>query len=156
MAEQYFEREGDYYFIVETLNGVPLGTYGIYNLHDSRAEIGRLVIRPGVSAGIPASLLLLDLFYGQMNVTQVRATSVQGNYGVHSLLRKYEFREVKVEHAGQVIGGEAMDMLYFVQTAEDWPRVRKIGLPRAQRAESGIRKWEQVFLESRGSEKPQR
>ena len=58
----YFDREGDYYFLVETLSGVPLGTNAIYDLQEARGEIGRLVIRPGVSAGVPYAICFSNSF----------------------------------------------------------------------------------------------
>ena len=149
---RYFEREGDYYFIIETLHEAPLGTHAIYNLNESRAEIGRMVIRPGVSVAVASSLMLLDLFYGQMGMTQVLAVSVASNHVVHSFLRKGGFSQVKVEHAGRVIGGQAIDLLHFIQTAEGWLRARERLVIAAQRAESRIRKWEQAYLLSQGSQ----
>jgi RimJ/RimL family protein N-acetyltransferase len=148
----YLGRENDYYFIIETSRAIPLGTHAIYNLDVTRAEIGRLVTRPGVSSALPASLLLLDLFFGQMGVTELRAATLASNHAVHSLLRGFEFRERNVEHAGRIIGGRAVDMMHFVQTAEDWRRVRKRLIPRAEWAELRIRKWEQVYLEGRGTQ----
>lgn len=144
---RYFERIGDYYFIVESLRGIPLGTYGMYNVSGTRAEIGRLVMRPGITAGIPASLLLLDLFYRKMGVTEIYAVSVAGNFGVHSLLRKSEFREVKDEHAVQMIGGQPIELLHFVQSVDDWPSAWAKYAPKAERIEPRILKWEQEHLE---------
>ena len=146
----YFERKGDYYFIVETLNTIPLGTYAIYNLIDTRAEIGRMIIRPGVPALVPASILLLDLLYGPMGIAQVRAATVAGNLAIHSFLRKGGFRRVQVQHAGRVIGGRAVDLLHFVQTREDWLRTRERGIIAAQRGESTILQWEQSHLSTIG------
>jgi hypothetical protein len=148
----YFEREGDYYFMIETLHEIPLGTHAVYNLIDTRAEIGRLVIRPGVFAAIPASLLLLDLFYGQMGMTQVQAIAVAGNYTAHSLFHKFGFDQVKVEHASRVIGGETINVLRFVQTAESWLRVRGRLVIAAERAESRICKWERAYLQGHASQ----
>ena len=148
----YFEREGDYYFLVETFSGIPLGTNAIYNLREARGEIGRLVIRPGVSAGVPSCHLLLRLFYEQMGMIEVRAASVAGNYAIHSLLRKYEFRQVELEHSSRTIGGKAIDMLHFVQTLEDWPRAREKSKPKAQWAEARIRRWEEVYRQQYAQE----
>ncbi len=151
---KYFEREGDYYFIVETLKGIPLGTYSIYNLNGTSAEIGRLIIRHGVSAGIPASYLLLELFFSQIGVTRIHAESVAGNFGVHSLLRKYGFRESKAARTTRVIGGQVVNMLQFVLRIEDWPSALARGTPKAQGVEPRIREWEQAYLENRVNKEP--
>lgn len=150
--KSYFEKEGDYYFIVETINEIPLGTLAIYDVKGSSAEVGRIVIRPGVSASAPALVLIFDLAYGQLGITQVRATSVAGNHKAHIILRKHGFRQVKVEQAGRVIGGQAVDILHFVQTAEDWFRVREQRIAPARLAETRIREWEQAYLKNYGTQ----
>jgi RimJ/RimL family protein N-acetyltransferase len=152
--QSYFKREGDYYFIIETLSEIPLGTLAIYNLNETRAEIGRIVIRPGVVAGVPACFLLLDLFYEKMGMTQVRATSVASNERAHSLLRRLGFSQVKVGAGSQVIGGQTVNTLHFVQNAEDWLHAREKLIPQAQRAGSGIREWEQAYLQNQCSQGP--
>jgi RimJ/RimL family protein N-acetyltransferase len=144
---RYFERAGDYYFIAETLNEIPLGTYGIYDLNETSAEIGRLVIRPEVPAGAPATLLLIDLSYGQMGITQLRGRVVAGNQRARSFFRKLGFNEVKIEHAGQVIGGHAVDMVLLSQATEDWLRVRERLITEAQQAETWICEWSKAHLQ---------
>jgi len=148
----YFERKGDYYFIVETLHEIPLGTESIYDLQNTCGEFGRIVIRPGVKAGSIASLLLFDLFYEHIGLTELRATCVASNNAAHSFLRKLGFNQTKVEHAGRVIGGEAVDMLHFAQAAEDWLSAREKLIPSACRAESANRQWEETFRQCCGSQ----
>ena len=56
----YFEREGDYYFIVENrLTGQPEGLIGIYDVKDGKAEWGRWVIKKGSFAAVES----VDLVY---------------------------------------------------------------------------------------------
>ena len=54
--EAYFERPGDYYFLIESLTGKPLGAYGIYDVANGSAESGRWVIRPDVPAPVPSAM----------------------------------------------------------------------------------------------------
>jgi RimJ/RimL family protein N-acetyltransferase len=138
----YFERQGDYYFIVETLHGVPLGTHSIYNFSGSRAEVGRFAIRPGVPAAIHSSFLLADLFYGQMSLTELQATSVASSLQVHSFICRLGFRKVRVEREGRVIGGRSIDMVHFVQTAKDWSRARERLSRAMNRSKSAIQRLE--------------
>src|SRR6266478_2565042 len=46
--KKYFAREGDYYFVIETHGGIPVGAYGLYDQTGDSAESGRWVIRPEV------------------------------------------------------------------------------------------------------------
>ncbi len=148
---RYFDREGDYYFIIETSSGIPLGTHSVYNRRGNRAEIGRVVTRPGVSASYPAAVLLIDLSYGQMGITELEAICPAGNYGVLTTYRRYGFNQVDAGPDTRIIGGTPVEMLHFVQRSEDWPRIREIGMPAVLRAESTIRKWEKEYLEQHGS-----
>jgi len=150
--KSYFEKEDDYYFIVETLNRIPLGTYGFYYVTETTVDVGRFIIRPGVLAAVPATLLLDDLLYEQMGVTYVRVTTSASNHRLHSFYRKLGFRQVKVEQAGRIIGGQAIDMLHFIQIAEDRYRAREKVIPAARRAETWIREWEQAYLQNQGSQ----
>lgn len=148
----YFEREGDYYFIGETLNDTPLGTFAIYDLKETRAELGRYVVRPGVAPSGLASLLLLDMFYREMGLTQLLVRTVASNRRAHSLFRKIGFVQVQAKQPSQLIGGREIEMLHFVQTAEDWRQARQKLILAAQRTEIEIRAWEQTYLQNRSSQ----
>jgi RimJ/RimL family protein N-acetyltransferase len=140
----YFERDGDYYFIVETPGGVAVGAYGIYNADATSAESGRWIIRPDVPAAIPSALLAFDIAFGVLRLKEVRVTTVSTNQPVLSLNRRFGFREVRVERGGTVIGGKAVDLVHFVLKAEEWPAPRERMLPLARLAESQVRDWEQA------------
>jgi RimJ/RimL family protein N-acetyltransferase len=138
----YFERAGDYYFIAETLNGLPVGTTSIYGLSGDTAETGRFVTCPDVPAAFPISILTYDLAFERLKLKELRATSVASNRTVHSYVRKLGFRQVRVETAGQVIGGQPVDMLHFVLEVAVWLRRRVSLLPLAQYATEQILEWE--------------
>jgi hypothetical protein len=142
----YFERDGDYYLLLETVNGTALGTLAFYDVIENRAEIGRVVMRPGVPALVPASVLFLDLIYGRMGITQIHAAVVAGNTAVHSYLGKGCFRKVKLEPASIIIGEQTVELTHFVQDSEDWNRTRERGVIAAERGASAIRQWERSYL----------
>jgi RimJ/RimL family protein N-acetyltransferase len=140
----YFQREGDYYFIVETPRGIPLGTHGIYNVRGASAENGRHIVRPDVLASVPAFLLAADLAFGSLGLTELRATSVSTNVKVHSLHRKSGFKQVGILRAAQTIGGRPVDLVQFLLRAEDWPTVRARLSPLAQLAGTQVLEWEKT------------
>lgn len=146
----YFERDGDYYFIAETLSGVPVGTTSIYDVSGDMAETGRFVVCPDVPAAFPISLLTYDLAFERMKLRALRATSVAGNRPVHSYVRKLGFQPVKVQRAGRVIGGQPVDMFHFVLEAAIWYRRRVTLLPLAQYATEQILEWEKQ-ISARGA-----
>ena len=142
--ENYFKRKGDYYFIADTLGGIPLGTHGIYDLRGTSAEKGRHIMRPEVMAGIPAAMLATDLAFGRLGLTELRATSVSTNLAVHSLHRKSGFKQVGVARAAQTIDGKPVDLVQFLLTPKEWVKARERLLPLAQYAETHITEWEKT------------
>jgi RimJ/RimL family protein N-acetyltransferase len=140
--ETYFEREGDCYFILETLGGIPLGTNGVYNISGQNAEWGRYIIRPEVQAAVSSAILIIDLAFEKLKLRELLARCVSTNLNVHSLVKKYGFRQMKTEFASQIIGGQPVDMIHFVLKAGDWPGCRRHLLPLVEFAETQIKEWE--------------
>jgi len=138
----YFEREGDYYFIIETAARTPVGAYGIYNVTKPSAESGRWVIQPEVTAAIPSALLAFELAFGKLGLTELRVKTVSTNEQVLSLNRKFGFRQTRVEAGAQMIEGQPIDMIHFVLTAEEWAGRRPGLLALARFAEAQIQDWD--------------
>jgi len=143
----YFERQGDYYFIIETLGGTPVGAYGIYDVADASAESGRWIIRPEVPAAIPSAIQAFDLAFGRLGLRELRVKTVSTNRTVLSLNRKFGFRQTRVETAAQMIAGQPVDLVNFLLEGKDWPGVREGLLPLARLAEKQVQEWEQSHLE---------
>ena len=140
----YFNREGDYYFIIETAGGIAVGAYGIYNLTGASAESGRWIIRPEVPAAIPSAMLAFDLAFNTLHLTEIRVTTVSTNHHVLSLNKRFGLKQVEVERAATNIGGKPVDLVHFLLPAGDWPKPRDLLLPMARLAEKQVREWEQA------------
>jgi RimJ/RimL family protein N-acetyltransferase len=138
----YFDRPGDYYFVIETQNRTPVGAYGIYDIKGTSAESGRWVIRPDVPAAIPSAILAFDTAFTTLHLDELRVRTVSSNRNVLSLNRKFGFRQTLVEPGAQVIAGQPVDMVHFLLPAGDWPKVRERLLPMAQLAEKQVLEWE--------------
>jgi RimJ/RimL family protein N-acetyltransferase len=142
--EKYFERDGDYYFIVETLGGIALGTHGIYDVRGTSAEKGRHIVRPEVMAGVPAGLLATDLGFGKLGLSELRATCVSTNVAVHSLHRRSGFKDAGIIRAAQTINGQPVDLVQFLLKPEDWAGVRESIVPLARLAGTRVMEWEKT------------
>lgn len=142
--KSYFDRPGDYYFIIETLGKIPVGTYGIYNVKSASAESGRWVMRPDVLAAIPSAILAFDLAFGTLKMAELRVSTVSTNRAVLSLNRKFGFREIRTEKGAQQIGGQLVDLVHFLLEAKEWPAIREKLLPFAQVAALQVAEWEQT------------
>lgn len=145
----YFERPGDYYFIIETLGGLGVGAYGIYDLTGASAESGRWIIRPEVPAAIPSAIQAFEIAFERLALRELRVKTVSTNRTVLSLNRKFGFRQIRVEPAAQLIGGQPVDQVHFLLDAKDWPKIREGLLPLARLAEKQVREWEQAQLQGR-------
>lgn len=142
--KEYFRRAGDYYFVIETRNGTPVGAYGIYNVVGKSAESGRWVIRPEVPAAIPSAVLAFDLAFGELGMNELRVKTVSTNQPVLSLNKKFGFRQIRIEPGAQIIEGKAIDMVHFLMKKEEWSKLRPNLLPLAQFAETQILDWEKA------------
>jgi RimJ/RimL family protein N-acetyltransferase len=147
--KEYFQRQGDYYFIVETLGRISVGAYGIYNFVGSSAESGRWVIRNDVPAAIPCAIVAFDeIAFSKLNLTELRVKTVSTNQLVLSLNRKFGFRQTQVEPSAQIIGGMPVDLVHFLLEKKDWPPVRERLLPLARLAEKQVLEWESAQKKS--------
>lgn len=152
--QAYFDRPGDYYFVIETERGIPVGTQGVYDLRGASAEVGRWVIRPGVQAAIPSYVLILDFAFKQVGLEELRATTIVSNRGMISLNRKVGFEQFRIEPHGRVINGQPVDIVHCVLRAETWFRSREALLPMAQVAEPLVREWEHDQLRAHPARPP--
>jgi hypothetical protein len=140
----YFVRGGDYYFIVETLGGILVGTHGIYDVIGTSAEHGRFIMRPEVPAALACLMNGFDLAFGPMGFTELRGTVVSTNQKVLSLNRKLGFRQINIEPSGWVIGCKPADMVHSVLLPEGSAKARDRFLPLARLAETEVLQWEQA------------
>jgi RimJ/RimL family protein N-acetyltransferase len=152
--KSYFEREGDYYFIIETVSRIPVGAYGIYNLEGTSAESGRWIIRADVPAAIPSAILAFELAFKRLGLRELRAATVSTNRSVLSLNLKFGFRQTGVEVAAQTIGGKPVDLVQFLLSQEDWFNRHDALLPLARLAAAQICEWEKSQVGSRSLREP--
>ena len=140
--KNYFQRPGDYYFIIETAAGRSVGAYGIYDQTGDSAESGRWVIRSDVPAAIPSAIHAFDLAFNSLKLRELRTKTVSTNQRVLSLNVKFGFRQTHVETNSQVIGGRMVDQIHFVLGASTWPGLRPKLVPLARVAEKQIAEWD--------------
>lgn len=147
--EKYFGREGDYYWVAETLGGIPVGTHGVYDVADGSGEKGRQAARPEVMAGVAAAILATDLAFGPIGLKEVRSNTVSTNANVISLHRKSGFKQVGLLKNHQTIDGQPVDLVQFLLSPEDWAKARERQVPLAKVAEAQIREWEKTQIGQR-------
>jgi RimJ/RimL family protein N-acetyltransferase len=141
---EYIRRPDDYYFIIETMAGISLGTFGLYNLVGAVAESGRWVIRPHVMAAIPSSMVACVIAFEHLHLDEVYSKVVSTNHAVLSLDQKLGFHLTHIQRAAAVIHGKPVDFAHLVYPAKDWPTNRERLRPAALVAEKMVHRWERA------------
>lgn len=117
----YFCREDDHYFIIESMQGVPVGTVGLYNIRSDSAEWGRWIIVPGVAAAVPSAVMIHQLAFEDFGLRRVRACVVATNVKVLSFHAKFGARVTSIEKgAGRRISGSDVDLVWHIIESETW------------------------------------
>jgi len=139
---RYFERAGDYYWVLERRHGhgEPEGLVGIYDLDPDRrcAVWGRWVLRPGSLAAPECALLIyraafellqLDMVYSLTAADNVRVLSFHESCGLQrgETLPNYFDLDSGPQHA-----------VKHICTKESWPAIRERLAEQAQRIAARI------------------
>lgn len=83
--ESYFEREGDYYFVIENrFTRQPEGLIAFYNEQDGRAEWGRWVVKKGSLAAVESVWLLYKIAFEKVNLQELYCRTIKENIEVVS------------------------------------------------------------------------
>lgn len=82
---RYFQREGDYYFVVENLlTGAGEGLVGIYDVADNRAEWGRWVLAKGSLAAVESVDLMYKAAFDALGLDELYSRTIADNQTVVS------------------------------------------------------------------------
>jgi RimJ/RimL family protein N-acetyltransferase len=133
-VQTYLSRPNDYYYIIESIRGKPLGTIGIYNFSGQSAEWGRWIILPGVGAALPSAVLVHELAFGKLELQELRGSVVTGNTKVVSFHRRFGAEELGVETAARVIAGRSIDLTWFRVEKSSWPKLLEKNIKLAETA----------------------
>jgi RimJ/RimL family protein N-acetyltransferase len=118
--QDYFQRNNDYYFIIESLLGHPWGTIGIYNFTAGGAEWGRWIILPGIMAAVPSAVLVHQLAFQHFGLAELRGEVVSGNSKVLSFQRRFGCLETGIVRQNRIIQGKPVEMVRFVMSRIQW------------------------------------
>lgn len=120
----YFERAGDFCFVVETLDGRRQGLVGLYDLQWPRrtAEWGRWVLTRGSSAAVESALLIYRFAFDELALELVRCRTLGANAKVVAFHDSCGLARAPTE---LVIDrdGEPRPAIEHVLSRAEWPRV---------------------------------
>lgn len=127
--ERYFQREGDYYFIIERIDtGAREGTVGLYDLDTSRraAEWGRWIVQPGSLGAIESALLIYRVGFSVLDLEMLYCRTLDDNQRVISFHTSCGLvtHERLVDHA--VVGAAKHDAIEQRLSRSAWPACEAI------------------------------
>lgn len=123
--EEYFQRDGDYYFCIEELSGKPVGTIAIYDIENNGGNWGRWIISPSVPAAPASVWLIFHVAFDLLGLSKVYSNTVIDNASVVSFHDNCGFERTGVEQAGLTIKGISYDLIIHTATRMNWPSIQQ-------------------------------
>ncbi|MCQ6559703.1 GNAT family N-acetyltransferase [Paenibacillus mendelii] len=123
--EQYFHREGDYYFCIELLSGKAVGTIAIYDIAEKKGNWGRWIISPDIPAAPASVWLVFHVAFDILGLSSVYSNTVMDNASVVSFHDNCGLPRTGIEHGGLTIKGVSYDTVLHSATKENWPSIQE-------------------------------
>ncbi|RUT48747.1 N-acetyltransferase [Paenibacillus anaericanus] len=123
--EQYFQREGDYYFCIELLSGKPVGTIAVYDIANQAGNWGRWIISPSIPAAPASAWLIFHVAFDILGLSQVYSNTVIDNASVVSFHDNCGISRTRMEPNGLRIKGVSYDLIIHTAPKENWPSIQK-------------------------------
>jgi len=141
---RYYERPGDYYFVIERQeSGAAEGLISIYDV-DPQAECGewgRWSLRPGSLAAVESAWLIYRCSFEQLGLKRVFSRTVAENVSVVSFHDSCGITAKRLLPGHFDLGGKRADAVEHEVTREMWivlnPRLQKLAELTAPRVRRG-------------------
>lgn len=132
---RYFDRAGDYYFVVERSHDRRFeGTLGIYDVEDDRAEWGRWFLTPGSLAAPASALLMYRAAFEVLKLSEVYCRTVVQNEAVVSFHDSCGLKRAGVLKDAFQLSSGVVDAIEHRLPAALWPDVCATLTAQADRA----------------------
>ena len=115
------ERQGDYFFVVETKDGEPIGTTGVCNMKDQEGEGGRFILYGNPVQTAEASMLGYDFAFYECGLKKVWVKVHEDNTHIHSYVRRFGAKE-SFRKYDESLGS---NLIYFYLTEEMYREKRE-------------------------------
>jgi RimJ/RimL family protein N-acetyltransferase len=140
----YFEREGDYYFVVERRGGDGGQAEGIVAIYDvdldeRRAEWGRWVIRPRSLAAVESAWMIYRVGFERFGLEEMYCHTLVDNGSVLSFHDKAGLVRRKEIPGFYEVQGQPRDVVQHVLTRDRWPETSAHLASRAERLSERMR-----------------
>lgn len=124
---KYFEREGDYYFVVENLfTNEKEGLISLYNVNEDVAEWGRWVFKRGSLAALESVNLVYKVAFKKLGLREVYTKTIEDNIAVVNFHKSINAKfknilknEVELEGKKYNVVEQYVDKEYYFSTLEE-------------------------------------
>ncbi len=135
--ENYSQREGDYYFIVENLSGLPEGALALYDVavtdKGKSGEWGRWILKRGSMAAVESALLLYHAAFEHIRLDWIYCRTVRENAHVASFHASCGLKSYPAPLDSLSEELKKAEVSEHKLTKEEWPTTRNLMTPLAQR-----------------------
>jgi RimJ/RimL family protein N-acetyltransferase len=132
--EKYYERSGDYYFIVEDLRtGEREGAIAIYDLDEAKkcAEWGRWVMKHGSVAAVESAVLIYQVAFAVLNLEMVYCHTVIQNTQVFQFHKTFGLTTAAILPNYYEFDGRFFDVYEQRITRPEWEKIHAAWQDRA-------------------------
>lgn len=140
----YYERPGDYYFVIERLGSNSAeGVISVYDIDHKTAcgEWGRWILRPGSLAAVESAWLIYRCAFEKLELGRVLCRTVAENAPVVSFHDSCGITSRSLLHGYFDLGGERLDAVEHQVDLQSWaeigPRMEKLAQVMARRLQHG-------------------
>ena len=123
----YYDRPGDYYFVIERCsNGMPEGVIALYDIDNDarRGEWGRWILKPGSLAAIESAWLIYRVGFDMLGLQNVYCRTVADNAKVVSFHDSCGITARRLLPQHFDLGGRRHDAIEHQVDREGWERIR--------------------------------
>jgi RimJ/RimL family protein N-acetyltransferase len=135
--EQYFDRLGDYYFVIENrATGAPQGTAGIYNVDaaERTAEWGRWIVRAGSLAALESACMVYTAAFDLLDLEALTCRTILENASAVAFHDSFGVQRIGLLPCYFDCGGRVLDAVEGRLTRARWHALRENTLAKAARA----------------------
>ena len=138
---EYYQRPGDYYFVLERCDGQSEGVVSIYDVTNGAAEWGRWILKPGSLAAVECAWLIYRVAFELLGLDVIYCRTLADNERVVSFHDSCGITERNLLPAYVKLEGVAMDAIEHRLTSSQWaniaPRLEYLAKQMARRALRG-------------------
>jgi RimJ/RimL family protein N-acetyltransferase len=135
--KDYFERPGDYYFLIENREtGQREGTAGIYNLDRIFAEWGRWIVRAGSLAALESACLIYRVGFEVLGLESIYCRTIVENTAAVGFHRSFGLERTRTLLRYFELDGRFLDAVEMRLTRSQWETKREKIEGKAARAAS--------------------